>query len=456
MDLRNLVWVLSGLFALALPLKGFAQEAYDGYYDAYGQGYDPAYDQGYGQEYDDTQDPGRYDDQTANNPVLGDMSMFYDALAPWGDWYYVPVYGYVWIPRVDHSRWRPYLDNGYWVWSDYGWMWASNYEWGWAPFHYGRWIWLDNAYWVWVPDTVWGPAWVAWRYNDTYVGWSPLPPGAYWYPDYGLEVTVTIPWTWWYFVPGARILDVHVARYGVPYARVRGLYYGSRSATVYRIYGGVPVCVGVDVRYVGRWIGRPVPRVSVSIYSTRVVPTAVRAGRVSIYRPVYAPAAAYRAVVPPPPRRAAPAALSRVYAPPPPPRGGVASSQAYRARATAVPAPAVRHAASQRADVVREQRDVRRETRQIRQGQREVGRDTVRIQRDRRDLRQDRREVGRDVRTGNTSQLDQDRRDLQQSRQQMTRDRVERRQDRRDVQRNRVQRTQQRRDVHRERVNRRY
>ena len=29
-----------------------------------------------------------------------------------------------------------------------------------------------------MPDTVWGPAWVAWRGNDAAVGWAPLPPGA--------------------------------------------------------------------------------------------------------------------------------------------------------------------------------------------------------------------------------------------------------------------------------------
>ncbi len=459
MDFRSILGPLCVVIAVVLPAQVVAQESYDGYYDSYGQGYDPGYGQDYGTGYDSnyggTQDPGYYDTGPGTEPVQGDMSMFYDALAPYGDWFYVPAYGYVWIPYVDHARWRPYRDNGYWVWSDYGWMWVSNYEWGWAPFHYGRWIWLDNAYWVWVPDTVWGPAWVAWRYTDAYVGWSPLPPGAYWYPNYGLDITVTIPWTWWYFVPGARLLDVHVARYGIPYASVRTVYYASRRATVYRIYGGVPVCVGVDVHHVGRWIGRPVPRVSVSIYSTRVVPTAVRAGRVTIYRPVYMPGATYRAVAPPPPRGRAPAALARVYAPPPP-RTGVSASQVYRARAATVPAPAVRRAANQRADVVREQRDVRRETRQIRQGQREVRHDTYRIQQDRRDLRQDRRELGRDVRTGNTTEIQQDRRDLQRSRQQMNRDRVERAHDRRDVQRNRVERSRERRDVQRERVNRRY
>ncbi len=453
MERRHIMQTLSLLVAMAFPFHGFAQDI-DGYYDPYGQAYDQGYGSGYDSRYGASQPGDYYGDGYDAAPVEGDMSMFYDALAPYGDWFYTDAYGYVWIPRVDHARWRPYRDNGYWVWSDYGWMWVSNYEWGWAPFHYGRWVWLDNAYWVWVPDTVWGPAWVAWRYTDAYVGWSPLPPGAYWYPNYGLEISVTIPWTWWYFVPGSRILEVDVVRYGVPYARVRSLYYASRMSTVYRIYGGVPVCVGVDVRYVGRWIGRPVPRVRVSIYSTRVVPTVVRAGRVTIYRPVYV-AGTRRAVVPPPPRGAAPAALARMYAPPPPPRPGVVSSQVYRARA-AMAAPALRHAASQRADVVREQRDVRHETQQIRQGRREVRRDTVRLQQDRRELRRDRRELGRDVRTGNTTDLAGDREELRRDRRQMNRDRVERHRDRRDVQHDRVQRTRERRDVRRERVNRRY
>jgi hypothetical protein len=29
---------------------------------------------------------------------------------------------------------------------------------------------------VWTPGTVWGPAWVTWRYYDGFAGWAPLPP----------------------------------------------------------------------------------------------------------------------------------------------------------------------------------------------------------------------------------------------------------------------------------------
>ncbi|PYK99471.1 MAG: hypothetical protein DME19_08530 [Verrucomicrobia bacterium] len=80
---------------------------------------------------------------------------------------------------VIDSGWRPYSNSGRWLWTDCGWYWQSDYSWGWAPFHYGRWYRSPRHGWVWAPDTTWGPAWVTWRYSDTYCGWAPLPPGAY-------------------------------------------------------------------------------------------------------------------------------------------------------------------------------------------------------------------------------------------------------------------------------------
>lgn len=109
-----------------------------------------------------------------------DAPYFYDALAPYGNWVSVPDYGLCWQPTVVVSTpdWRPYLDCGQWVSSDYGWYWASDYSWGWAPFHYGRWFYHTHHGWVWSPGRVWGPAWVSWRNSADYCGWAPLPPGA--------------------------------------------------------------------------------------------------------------------------------------------------------------------------------------------------------------------------------------------------------------------------------------
>jgi len=106
---------------------------------------------------------------------------FYQTLAPYGAWIEMPEFGWCWRPTVAvvDASWRPYCDRGRWLWTDCGWYWQSDYAWGWAPFHYGRWHRSPACGWVWLPDTAWGPAWVTWRYSDTYCGWAPLPPGAY-------------------------------------------------------------------------------------------------------------------------------------------------------------------------------------------------------------------------------------------------------------------------------------
>jgi len=106
-------------------------------------------------------------------------SPFYNDLAPYGAWTQQPDYGLVWQPTVEtaDANWTPYVDAGQWLYSDSGWYWQSEYTWGWAAFHYGRWANIPRQGWAWVPGNQWGPAWVAWRYTDSCVGWAPLPPG---------------------------------------------------------------------------------------------------------------------------------------------------------------------------------------------------------------------------------------------------------------------------------------
>ncbi len=107
------------------------------------------------------------------------LDLFHDALAPDGAWLDVERYGYVWQPYEGQDiAWRPYT-NGSWIWSNYGWTWDSHERFGWATYHYGRWARLKGLGWVWVPGSEWAPAWVAWRHNDNFVGWAPLPPSAY-------------------------------------------------------------------------------------------------------------------------------------------------------------------------------------------------------------------------------------------------------------------------------------
>lgn len=121
-------------------------------------------------------------------PVVNNFNFFYDSLAPYGNWITVPSYGFVWQPScaVVTPGWRPYWNNGSWIWSDSGWFWNSNYSWGWAPFHYGNWFNSPGVGWCWAPGSVWGPSWVTFRYSAGFCGWAPLPPGCGWNSGVGL------------------------------------------------------------------------------------------------------------------------------------------------------------------------------------------------------------------------------------------------------------------------------
>jgi hypothetical protein len=127
----------------------------------------------------------------AGSPSGPDMPVtldyFHTQLAPYGTWVDVPGYGLCWSPTrviaaTPGGDWRPYYDNGHWVYTENGWFWVSDYSWGDIPFHYGRWIREPGYGWLWVPDLTWGPAWVCWREAeaDGYIGWAPLPYGAIW------------------------------------------------------------------------------------------------------------------------------------------------------------------------------------------------------------------------------------------------------------------------------------
>lgn len=116
------------------------------------------------------------------------INYFYDTLSPYGSWVNIDGYGRCWRPTavLYDADWRPYLNNGSWVYTDHGWYWRSNYSWGWATFHYGRWF-QDSRYgWCWWPDTVWAPSWVTWRYDSSYCGWAPLPPRTVYHSGVGL------------------------------------------------------------------------------------------------------------------------------------------------------------------------------------------------------------------------------------------------------------------------------
>jgi len=230
MKVRHWIAVVASLVALAGPLGRTASASY------YGDGY--------------------------GRPVS--VSYFRAELAPYGHWFMYGSYGWAWSPHGVSAGWRPYED-GYWVYSDCGWTWVSYEPWGWAPYHYGRWL-FDAGYgWVWVPDTVWGPAWVAWRYDDDYIGWAPLPPSVGWT---GVSITFTSGYSGyryyqprdWCFVERRVFLDRNVRNHVFAESRNPGLLRETQFVARYSSRDRRPVNLGLNVASVERSSGRRVPR----------------------------------------------------------------------------------------------------------------------------------------------------------------------------------------------------
>jgi hypothetical protein len=65
----------------------------------------------------------------------GDAAAYYNTLAPYGDWSYLPDYGYCWQPYG--TFWALYPTWGYpWGWLDTGWWFCAGRGWCWFPrFH---------------------------------------------------------------------------------------------------------------------------------------------------------------------------------------------------------------------------------------------------------------------------------------------------------------------------------
>ena len=123
-------------------------------------------------------------------PEQASLDYFREQLSPYGNWVQAGNYGWCWSPAIAASApgWRPYCDDGQWLYTDQGWYWESAYPWGEIAFHYGRWFLDPGLGWLWVPDYTWGPGWVCWRDAaiDGCCGWAPLPPGALFVPGFGL------------------------------------------------------------------------------------------------------------------------------------------------------------------------------------------------------------------------------------------------------------------------------
>jgi hypothetical protein len=180
--------------------------------------------------------------------------VFYNALAPYGHWTQAPECGLCWQPTAEtvNSDWRPYLDQGQWVYTDNGWYWQSGYSWGWAVFHYGRWSKNARLGWVWVPGNTWGPAWVSWRIALSYSGWAPLPPGVG-LATAGLTVNnhlvaadsdLGLPAGWFAFVIEDNFLNRNLPSYALPPGQAAGIYSKSISVNNYSLVNNKVINLG--------------------------------------------------------------------------------------------------------------------------------------------------------------------------------------------------------------------
>jgi hypothetical protein len=213
------------------------------------------------------------------NPFPGvSFQVFYDELAPYGDWVMDQNQGYVWLPYAEQG-FHPYGSNGHWAMTSYGNTWVSYYDWGWAPFHYGRWY-FDNYYqsWAWVPGYDWGPAWVNWRTGGGYYGWAPLA------PSFSFNIAVNLPNFYFVFIPRNRIYHHYAHRYYAPYGNRVRIYNQTTIINNTVIYNNNSYVAGPNRREIERVTNRSVPVYQVQ-GSDRAGRTAVSRNSISLYRP---------------------------------------------------------------------------------------------------------------------------------------------------------------------------
>jgi hypothetical protein len=116
-----------------------------------------------------------------NNPSPGaytnnmrELVYGWNELSAYGNWSYVPGYGYGWMPTVSYG-WAPY-SMGRWCWYPaFGYTWISAEPWGWLPYHYGGWSYIPGIGWYWFPDNFgfWSPGLVDWYMGPGWIGWVP-------------------------------------------------------------------------------------------------------------------------------------------------------------------------------------------------------------------------------------------------------------------------------------------
>ncbi len=197
----------------------------------------------------------------ARPPMDVGLDYFYDSLAPYGEWISMNPWGWVWCPYDIGVDWRPYT-VGNWDYSDYGWTFVSDEPWAWATYHYGRWGFDDDCGWYWVPDSVWGPAWVGWRFGGGFMGWCPLPPGIRWHMGFGLDFggfdLDDVGWSRWNFCELGHFADRDLRRFVFDPARNVNLMRMTRNATNYSFADNRIINNNIPLSDIERGIGHNV------------------------------------------------------------------------------------------------------------------------------------------------------------------------------------------------------
>ncbi|MFA8342725.1 MAG: DUF6600 domain-containing protein [Rhodothermaceae bacterium] len=182
--------------------------------------------------------------------------IFYESLAPYGEWIEIDYDLVVWKPYSPGRHWAPYK-KGEWFWTSDGWYWDSYEPFGWATYHYGRWHHDDYYGWLWFPGERWAPAWVEWRYSDNYIGWTPLSPYAKFKAGFGIRFTTKKRHhSHWNFVSINRFHGCDVSVHIVHHSRTPVLLSRTKYRTNYYHRNGRIVNGGVNITFVEKRSGR--------------------------------------------------------------------------------------------------------------------------------------------------------------------------------------------------------
>lgn len=189
---------------------------------------------------------------------------FYASLSPHGTWIDIGYGAIAWKPTIMVRTWKPYF-HGRWVWSDYGWYWYSYEPFGHIVYHYGRWYYDDYYGWIWIPDYEWAPAWVEWRYTDTYIGWAPLSPYGTFSISIGIHFTrnYSIHYSNWHYVHVNYFCSPYLTNYYVAPKYKYRIHSKTKHRTNYSYYNGRIRNNGVDVSFIEKRTGQKIRQTNI-------------------------------------------------------------------------------------------------------------------------------------------------------------------------------------------------